>query len=239
MNDFITIFITIFVITALIYLVYKLLLGSMKSTSRDEDLQITAEGLLQQITVLYKQRKYSIAEAMAKKYLDKKPKEPTIRNLLGKIYFAQERYYDAIDQINILVKNNPLNFDAQIFLSNCYILAEKPMKAIETLQNLLNFDPENIVAIKELAKVYFDTNQKLSSRKMYEKLDALLDNNQEKAKNRIKIAEIFTEFQDYESAVDYYNSVLDLYPTDISVKKRLAELYKIQSNFDAAIIDFH
>lgn len=234
MSDFIFVFFTIFAITTFIYLMYKLLLGPDKQ-NKEEELQITYPEMLAQIKLLYKERKYGIAENIAKKYIEKRPNDTGIRNILAKILYEQLEFYNAIEQAKIIIKQQPDDYSMYIFMANCYMKVGKEVKAIETLQDLLKFDIENVVAIKELADVYFSTNQKQSARKMYEKLDELLDNNQEKAKNKLKIAEIHIEFQEFDLAIKNYLEVLEIYPDDISVKKKLVILYQATSNYDSLI----
>lgn len=235
MSDFVFVFFTIFAITAFIYFMYKILLGSEKRP-REEELQITYSEMLAQIKLLYKEKKYSIAENIAKKYIEKRPNDTGIRSILAKILYEQMEYYDAIEQSKIIIKQQPSEFSIYILMANCYMKISKESKAIEILQELLKFDDDNIVAIKELADIYLETNQKQSARKMYEKLDELLDNNQEIAKNKIKISDIHIEFKEYEYAIDRLLEVLEIYPDDIGVKKRLINLYKATNNFDTLIV---
>lgn len=232
MSDYIFIFLTIFITTGLIYILYMIMLGSGK---QDEELQITSHELIENLNILRQQKKYNIAESLAKKYLEKKYKDDGVRTVLAKIYYDTGRIYEAIDNAKVIVKHSHDNYRMMIFLANCYIDVEKPMKAINVLLEVLEKDPENAVAIKELAQVYFDTNQKKSAIKMYQKLESFLDSNQEKAKNKLTIAKIHIEFAEYEPAIEKYQEMLELYPDDINVKKALIELHKRVENYDALI----
>lgn len=234
MNDFIFVFFTITVTTGLIYVLYKIMLGSEKS-DKDIELQITSEGILQQLNILQKQKKYNIVESLAKNYLEKKGRNDEVRTILTKALYASGRIYEAIDQAKIIIKHQPFNFDIQIFMANCYLDVEKPMKTIEILQDILDKDPNNVVAIKELAQVYFKTSQKKSAIGMYKRLEEFLDSNYEKAKNKAKIAEIYIEYIEMDSAIKEYEQILEIYPDDMTVKKRLIELYKMEEHYDALI----
>lgn len=234
MKDSVFIFFTIFITTGLIYCLYKIMLGSGKDDKNNE-LQITSEDLLTQLNILHRQKKYNIVESLAKNYLEKKGHDDGVRTILTKVLYESQRIYDAIEQAKIVIRHQPDNFHMRLFLANCYLEIEKPMKAITVFQEVLEEDADNFVAIKELAKVYFDTNQKRSAIKMYQRLEELLESNQEKAKNKIKIAEIHVEFMEYDLAAKEYEQVLEIYPEDISVKKRLTELYKKLSDYDSLI----
>lgn len=233
-NDYILIFFAIFIVTALIYLLYIVMLGSNKSKN-DKELQITSNEILEQLNILYKQKKYPIVESLAKNYLQKKAGEDKIRTILTKTLYNSNKTYEAIEQAKILIKHHPDNFEMRIFLANCYLSVEKPMKAIEVYEQILEDDPTDIVAIKELAQIYFKTNQKKSAIKMYKKLEDYLESNHEKAKNKSTIAEIHIEFKEFSLAIEQYKQILDIYPDDVQAKQRLTELYGVTGNYDELI----
>lgn len=233
MSDYIFIFLTIFVTTGLIYILYIIMLGSGKN--KEEELQITSQELIEQLNILRKQKKYNIVENLAKKYLEKRYKDDGVRTVFAKVLHETNRIYEAIDHAKIIIKHQPTNYHMMIFLANCYIDVEKPMKAISIFQEVLERDPENAVAIKGLAEVYFDTNQKKSAIKMYQKLEKFLESNQEKAKNKLTIAKIHIEFADYDLAIKEYEQILELYPDDINVKKALIELYNRNADYETLI----
>lgn len=234
MSDYIFIFFTIFITTGLIYFLYKIMLGSEQS-NKDSELQITHEDILEQINILYRQRKYNIVESLAKNYLSKKGGDDAVRAILTKSLYSSKKIYDAIEQAKIIIKHQPINFDMQIFLANCYLDVDKPMKAITVFQDILEEDPDNVVALKELSQAYYDTNQKRSAIKIYERLEDFIDSNQEKAKNKAIVAEIHAEFMEYDLAIKEYEQILEIYPDDVNVKKRLIELHKLTSDYDSLI----
>jgi len=230
MQNFVVIFFSITVIVCLIYFVYKIMLGSDGSDS-EEDLQITSQEILAQANILFKQKKYNIVESLAKKYLEKKPSDNEIRTILAKSLYYSDKKSDAINQAKIILKNKPKNYAMKIFIANCYLESASPYKAISELMEVLEVDADNVVAIKLLAKVYFDTNQKKSAMKMYDKLDEFLYSNQEKATNKKLLAQIHREFLEYDLAIQEYKAVLELYPADIDVRKKTIEIYNETSDY--------
>lgn len=209
------------------------MLGTDKN--KNEELQITSQDLIEQLNILYKQKKYNIVESLAKNYLEQKSKDDGVRTVLAKALHDSGKIYEAIDHAKLIVKHTTDNSKMQLFLANCYLKIEKPMKAIEIFQEILEKDPDEVIAIKELAQVYFDTNQKRSAIKMYKRLEEFLESNQEKAKNKITIAKIHIEFAEYDLAIQEYEQILEIYPEDISVKKALVELYKKIADYDSVI----
>lgn len=234
MSSLILVIFTITVTTGLIYFIYKIILGPER-LGNDSELQITAKEIIEELNILYKQKKYNIVQSLAKNYLQRKGGNDDVRAILAKSYYETKDFYLAVEEIRKIVKHNPLNFEAQILLANCFLSIEKPMQAIETLQEVLEKDSDNVVAIKLLAEVYFKTNQKKSAILMYKRLNEFLDSNFEKAKNKSIVAEIHIEYLDFGSAINEYKGILEIYPDDIKVKKRLIELYKRLPDFDSLI----
>jgi len=235
MGDFVYIFIIIFVITSLIYFLYKIMIVS-DDGSQTENLQITSGEIIEQLNILYKQRKFNIVESLARKYLEKKNGDIGVRSILAKAMHASGRTYEAIEQAKAITVQQPDNTNMQIFLANCYLKIENPMKAIVVYKGILEEYPENLSVIKQLAQVYFNTNQKRSAGKMYEKLCDLLDSNLEKTNVMTIIAEIHVEFNEIDMAISQYEQILAIYPEDIEIKKRLIDLYKRIPDYDSIVV---
>jgi len=233
MNDLFFIVFIIFVVTGLIYFVYRVILGSDKND--EGDLQITSSELLEQVKIMHRNKKYHVVESLAKKYLEKKFNDVDIRTVLVKSLSEAGKIYEAIDQAKIIIKLKPENCSMKIFLAKCYYKVSKASKSIKVLQEVIEADPSNSIAIKELAEVYLKTNQKKSAVKLYEKLDEFIDNNQEKARNKALIAQIYEEFGLYDLSIEQYCAILELYPADIKVKRRLIELYNVTSQYGLLI----
>ncbi len=234
MSELFFILFVIVIIVALIYFVYNIMLSSEKSP-REEDLQITSHDILEQVNILYKQKKYNIVESLAKKYLEKKPSDYGVRTILAKTFYEMGRKYEAMEHANYICHHQPKNFPMKIFVANCYNDNGKPMQAISVLTELLNEDSGNVVAIKDLAKLYLETNQKKSAIKMLKRLDDFIYSNQEKVNNKNLIAKLHSEFREYEEAIEQYQDILQIYPADVAVKKNLVDAYKMNSDYESAI----
>lgn len=231
MTDLAFIFITILVITALIYFLYKFMLGMEKGQSKDE-LQITAEEVVQQLNILYKEKKFNIIESLAKKYLENRQTHDEVRFILAKALYESGKIYEAIEQGQMLLKRKQKNIELKIFLANCYVKISKPLSAISLLKDVLDLDTNNGVAVKQLAELYFHNNQKISAIKMYKKLEDLVYSNQEKMNIKSLLAQMYLEFEEYESAIDEYKGILDIYPADIEIQKKLATVYALNGNHE-------
>lgn len=234
MQDFIFIFFAISFVIAMIYFIYQIMLGS-ENTKAKEELQISSSDLLEQVRILYKQKKYTIAENLAKKYLESKYADDELRLLLIRCLHASGKTYEAIEEAKLIIKHQPNNHSTKVFLANCYLSVMQPTKAITTLKEILQDDPNDPIAIKELAKIYVETNQKRSAIDMYEKLDEFIYSNKEKAKNKMFLAEMYIGFEEYETAIEKYNEILEIYPADVEATKKLITMYKKINEYGMAL----
>jgi tetratricopeptide (TPR) repeat protein len=227
------ILIIIFAIVCLVYVFYKIM--SCSESEKDTDLQITSQDIIEQLKLLNRQKKYNIAETLAKRYLEKKPGDNDVRFMFAKILHTSGRTFEAIDQVKTILKHKHNNPKVKTFLATCHLKTGNQMKAISIFEEVLEEEPDNLTVIKELANTLFETNQKKSALKTYQKLEALLENNVEKAQIKTLIAGIHTLFKEYNEAIAEYEWILNVYPDDINVKKLLIELYKQISNYDSLI----
>lgn len=234
MPDLAFIIIIVSIVTALIYFLYLIMLGS-GGQKQDVELQITEAEILQHLNLLYKQRKLSIVESLAKKYLKNKSENTEVRFVLAKALFELGETQEAIEQIKVLLQTQPNNSTAKFFLVNCYEQRNERQKGIDVLKEILLYDAENAVALKIIANLYNLENQKITAIKMYNKLISLSENSNEIANTKKAIAAIYLSMNDCTSAINEYKSILELYPEDISVRMKLIEVYSAVQNYSEVI----
>jgi tetratricopeptide (TPR) repeat protein len=234
MQGSVLIFFSIFITTAMIYFLYKFLLG-ISDGQQDDDLQITERDLLEQLNILFREKKYYIIENLAGKYLERKFANDEVRIILARAFFESGKYYNAIEQARVILRHKPDDFEVKNFIVNCYLKVSKYLDAIIILKEVVDSDPSNVVAIKELANLYCETNQKISALKMYKKLETLILSNQEKVKIKTIIANLHIEFREFDAAIKVYQEILDLHPDDLSIKKNLCALYKLNLDFERQV----
>lgn len=229
MKDFIFILLTLSAVSGAIYFVYLLMLGSSKPTR--DDLQVNADDLLEQINMLYHQKKYHIVECMAKKYLERKPKDDSIRAVLTKSLFNNGKISEAIEQAKVIIHHQPGNNDIKLILADYYLKTMKPQLAIGILNEILEKDPTNVTALTEIAKIYLSTNQKKAAIGVLNNLAPLAFTNQEKVEIKSTLAQLHIDFKEYDLAIEEYEGILEIYPVDADVKVQLIKLYQLQSNW--------
>ena len=112
---------------------------------------------------------YELAEENFKEALKIDPKFPRARNNYAAFLFSQQRYKEAAQQLEIVVKDSlysgrPLAF---VNLGLCREQLFDPDGAEEAFVRALAMDRTNSIALLEMAQLRFDAGDYLNSRKYY------------------------------------------------------------------------
>ncbi len=143
---------------------------------------------------------------------------------LGQVYKKMARYQEAADAFEKVIKNYPkssLKDEAQYEMALCSLKSSLPAayeqestdKAIKRFEEFIKEEPP-----KKLAQEARESVDELKIKK---------------AKHEYEIAQFYEENNKYESAVIYYNSIINNYPETKWAKeanKRLAEIKKRQES---------
>ncbi len=196
-----------------------------KTTHKGEDLQITPEEILAQVKTLMDAGDNSTAQKLGKKYLDKNPEHHELRKLLIKSYIDQKKEYEAINNLCILTKFFPDDLELFSQLATLYKNTHQQRKAMHYYAYILGKDQYNIMAIKNLADLYYDNKQKESALKMYKQLVSYIDDENEKIDYYKKMADIYMGTNNNEKALSLYKKVLEYQPENIDAIQSSRKIY--------------
>ncbi len=90
------------------------------------------------------------------KLLDKlaeNPKDVETRLALGKLYFLNSQFDEAVASYRTLLDHDPKNVSAYYNLAVAFVAQNKTGEAKESLQKVLQLDPDNKAAQEELSKL--------------------------------------------------------------------------------------
>lgn len=87
------------------------------------------------------------------KKLAENPKDTETLLALGKLYFLNSDFDDAVKCYQALLEQDPRNTSAYYNLAVAFLGQKKTGEAKEALQKVLGLDPNNEAAQKELAKL--------------------------------------------------------------------------------------
>lgn len=159
------------------------------------------------------------AKEFLNKVLAENPKETKALVLLGDLYFKQESYKEAADYYNQALEISPREFDVLVKLGKTYLESGRLEEAKEAFEDALAISPYVVEAYFGLGDVY--QKQGLTEKALEQYRDG------------------FRRARGYEMQRDLAKRILELDPKDIKTRFRLAELYKEEHVFSAAIEQYN
>lgn len=108
---------------------------------------------------LIEKEEYSQAEKLLKKILILSPEIIHIRELLGKIFFLEEKYDESIKQFNTLISEYSNNSDYYYERGKAHAEKEDYYKAEKDYLKAYSLDYENLSAINDLVHLYIIQKQ--------------------------------------------------------------------------------
>jgi len=175
---------------------------------------------------------------------------PDLKYKLAGLYENADEYEKALDLYNEFYKQNPADNDICERIAHVNRILGNNEKAIELYSKLLKSDPNNIVALTQLADLYEDTDKLLCyvtrarvneqegslshALSNYKKALGEADNPQDTMYIRLSIAEILVKQENYLKAVDEYLAILEHDNKNYKIYKNLATAYIQLDNMEAA-----
>jgi len=231
-NNLIICIIAVLMGTIALYVLYSILL--FKDTN-GQNLQITKKNMLEQIEYLYQKKEYGILEMLAKRYLERVPKNYPVRYYLAKVYSNVGKIAKSIRECEIILKAVPNYEDARILLAQCYKKKNAPSRAIAEYVKILEKSPNNELALSNIAELYTTSGKLEKAIDAYNRLSVLVETNADIADLKLKIAELNEIHGDYPAAFEAYKARLEIYPNDYETSKKLINLYIKVENYEKAV----
>lgn len=152
--------------------------------------------------------------------------------ILAGVYTGLDQESEARIVYETLLKLNPKNEDACVFLGKSHAIAKATDKAIALLNNCSRQDPKNGMYDYYVGKIHLDNNQmKLavaSFEKSYQRQPTL-----SQAVNALGV--IYEDAENYEKAVSLYRKHLEKSPADASILARVVHVLFLKERFDEVI----
>lgn len=170
----------------------------------------------------------ALAEKELKKAIAKDKNYPEPRIELADLYLRNNRQQEALDQINIVLADNPRNADAYIIRSRIYKTNLDYPNAINDISKTILIDPENPNYYFIRGTYYQEFNQHMNAIADFSKYISLKPDDPEAYFARAKSYE---GMMNYEKAIEDYNKITALSEFDVRARKMLkdaqARLYEL------------
>lgn len=136
----------------------------------------------------------------------------------------------AIEQHEYIAKGDPSDLDSQLLLGRLYRLDRRNVDAEDAFKKVLERDPDNELAMKELALVYTslgDTNRAI------EMLTAVNSKNPS-AKTLVELATAYEQTRAFDKAAEVYERAVSADPDNLDLLKRYAQVLLMADQMDKA-----
>ncbi|MFZ0591043.1 MAG: tetratricopeptide repeat protein [Bryobacteraceae bacterium] len=203
----------------------------------------TATFLVEDIADLYRQSgRLREAVVEAENALKANPNDLNARRVLARIYTqeigdSQSNHIDegvlhrAIDQYKQITAQDPKDVDSLIMLGRLLKLTQNTAEAENAFQKALDQDPDNEDAISGLAMIYADGGDPKRASALFEKLTKKSPNPRAFA----MLAASYEQMHDYALAANAYRQALQLDPSRVEIKDRLAQDLALSDQLDDAL----
>ncbi len=203
----------------------------------------TATFLVEDIADLYRQSgRLREAVVEAESALKANPNDLNARRVLARIYTqeigdSQSNHIDegvlhrAIDQYKQITAQDPKDVDSLIMLGRLLKLTQNTAEAENAFQKALDQDPDNEDAISGLAMIYADGGDPKRASALFEKLTKKNPNPRAFA----MLAASYEQMHDYALAANAYREALQLDPSRVEIKDRLAQDLALSDQLEDAL----
>lgn len=203
----------------------------------------TASFLVEDIADLYRQAgRLREAVTEAEGALKNNPNDLDARRVLARIYTqqigdAQSNHIDeamlkrAIDQYKQITAQDPKDVDSFIMLGRLLKLTQDSTGAEQAFQKALDQEPDNEEALGGLAMIYADGGDPKRASSLFEKLTK----KNPSPRTFAMLAAAYEQMHEYALAADAYRQALQLEPTRVEIKERLAQDLALSDQLDEAL----
>ncbi len=215
--------------------VYFLFIASGFAERKKEEAD-TEEAIIANAVKLFKAGKHEALQKYLKRNIPKYYKSVPLRSILVNSYYKNEKYNMAVAHLAAILEIDPYNYSAKGMLADCYKYNGQVRKAIETYEEILEEEPNELQAILSLAELFRLLKNKKNSLKY---LKMILDNpksTSEDVENAlVYLARINTELADFPEAIKYLDRLQELYPEDYSIMTQRVNAYSKMKNWEKCL----
>ncbi|PKY54942.1 TPR-like protein, partial [Rhizophagus irregularis] len=181
---------------------------------------------------------YEEAHSFLRKAINLNPKRPVAYFIRGEILFRQNKYGEAIDNLNMsIIYKRKIN-NLYILLGNIYLLRntlhDDRGAAIKNYNIALKNDPNNYLCLKNCAYAYEIEGDYSSTLNL---LNKLLNINKEDSLVLCYYGEILYNMTQYRKAISYFTKAYTIDPENIHNLNRRAITYYIIKEYDKVLSD--
>jgi tetratricopeptide (TPR) repeat protein len=182
------------------------------------------------------------AYSYLKEAINLKEKKPIAWYIRGEIFFRENKYKEAIDDLNSSISYKAKINNLYIILGNSYLFEAEKMfqiyydKALKNFNIALQNNPNNCLCLKSCAYIYEKQENYLYTLKMLHKLLSFDGND---SLILCYYGEILSKIGRYNEAISYFKKSNDIDPENVYNLNKRAIAYYVLQEYDKALLDLN
>jgi tetratricopeptide (TPR) repeat protein len=168
-------------------------------------------------------------------YLQTQTGRPYMRQALqrlGAIYIQQKKYVEAIGQYQNLQKEHPEVVWNYLILGQLHLQTNETSQAVKTFERALTIDPDNFEMHDDYVESLVQSGQYLDA---INEIKMLIEKQGEFPDSYVRLADLYTQVNDDDAAVENYQYALELHPNYLEAIVKLGTQHlRMGRTFDAA-----
>ena len=206
------------------FIILRIYFLFLLNTEEKEPEELTVDDALSRAQQLYNNGLHLELQRFLKGELAKKFNSLELRKLLIRSYIDTGNTKFAAMHLEAVLKIDPDDFESKEELGKIYLEDGNKRKALNVYEDIYKTNPTDIVAIKNLAQLYRDISNPQKAIKMYNLLLEAEDDEEEIAKIKHVIAQLYLVDGFIDDALKTYEEIESLTPEDTDVTQIIAEL---------------
>ena len=160
-----------------------------------------------------------------------KPEAITARNRVARIYLAQKKIDDAMEELNAVLAENPKDLDAHFLRGTIYLGQGNGLDAVGDFRIIVQEKPEDDKGFDYLARAHMVNNEKALAIDNWKKA---IERNPKNNNALGALLRVLAQDRDYDTGISILKSVIDKTPDNTFAMSRLGDMYLAKGDIDAS-----
>jgi tetratricopeptide (TPR) repeat protein len=193
----------------------------------------------------YKAQRIRDAVLELQEIIKREPENVSARRLLGRIYVrtlgergqtagTREMAARAAEQFQEIYRLDPMDVEAATWLARLYRMQGEEARAEDVLRSVLATDPDNVSVLRQLTQALMDRGDADAAVRLLEAATQRLDS----AELFMLLGDSAVLARDYRRAEGAYGRALELEPSSLAARRKLAQCLLEQNKNQAALEQF-
>ena len=160
-----------------------------------------------------------------------KPEAVTARNQLARIYIAQKKTGEAMQQLKAVLADNPKDLDAHFLRGTIYLGQGNGTDAVGDFRIIVQEKPEDDKGFDYLARAHMVNNEKALAIDNWKKA---IDRNPKNNNALGALMQVLAQDKDYDTGISILKTVIEKTPDNLFAMSRLGDMYLAKGDIEAS-----